>query len=67
MSEREKIIETMARAMCCDPQNCEAPKCGCAVPSENARYVIAALDAAGYAIVRREPDEAMIAAQEQKE
>ena len=61
------IVETMARAMCCDPQNCEAPKCGCAVPSENARYVIAALDAAGYAIVRREPDEAMIAAQEQKE
>ena len=71
MSEREKIIETMISAMASsqakDDEGTFEPLLDQINLSENAlRTVlraaatdaIAALDAAGYAIVKREPDEA---------
>ena len=52
MSEREKIIETMVSALTTDDKNWAGWK-------NTSSGILAALDAAGYAIVPREPDEAI--------
>ena len=52
MSEREKIIETMVSALTTDDKNWSGWK-------NTSSGILAALDAAGYAIVPREPDEAL--------
>jgi hypothetical protein len=55
MSEREKIIETMVSALAKDDKNWAGWK-------NTSSGILAALDAAGYDIVKREPDEAMLRA-----
>jgi hypothetical protein len=52
MSEREKIIETIVSALTKDDTNWAGWK-------TTSSGILAALDAAGYAIVKREPDEAL--------
>ena len=65
MSEREAIIETMARANYEEDNGLAWPPVTTPIAAAyraDALIALAALESAGYVIVKREPDEAMIAA-----
>jgi hypothetical protein len=74
MTERDKIVEIVARALAdCIGLSCDHPQCDCDFECErfeksvesrkyDATAALAALEQAGYAIVPREPTEAMLKA-----
>ena len=62
MSQRKAIIETMARAMAGNvtEQQMKYNPIKAGIARGDAKNVLAALESAGYVIVKREPDDAML-------
>lgn len=63
----EESVRAVARAMCCPPSGCEATRVDYGQCYEKghyqaARYALTAIEQAGYAVMPREPTEAMIRA-----
>jgi hypothetical protein len=59
MSDRDKLIEAMARGMAIDARAYEGPDLHWRAYVDDAQSALAAIEANGFAVVPREPTEAM--------